>query len=67
MDKVKPTEAAWVKEEVKKSFSDAARQDVVSGSLPVTSSMIKEQIQHNTLEGSCRILNPNQLMTGKKI
>ena len=43
--KVKPTEAAWVKEEVKKSFADAAKQGVVLGILPVTSRMIKEQIQ----------------------
>ena len=45
MEKVKPTEAAWVKEEVKKSFADAAKQGVVPGILPVTSRMIKEQIQ----------------------
>ena len=45
VEKVKPTEAAWVKEEVKKSFADAAKQGVVPGILPVTSRMIKEQIQ----------------------
>ena len=33
MEKVKPTEAAWVKEEVKKSFADAAKQGVVPGIL----------------------------------
>ena len=45
VEKVKPTEAAWVREEVKKSFADAAKQGVVPGILPVTSRMIKEQIQ----------------------
>ena len=45
VEKVKPTEAAWVKEEVKKSFADAAKQGVVPGIIPVTSRMIKEQIQ----------------------
>ena len=45
VEKVKPTEAAWVKGEVKKSFADAAKQGVVPGILPVTSMMIKEQIQ----------------------
>ena len=45
VEKVKPTERAWVKEEVKKSFADAAKQGVVPGILPVTSRMIKEQIQ----------------------
>ena len=34
-----------MKEEVKKSFADAAKQGVVPGILPVTSRMIKEQIQ----------------------
>ena len=41
---VKPTEAAWVKEDVKKSFADAAKLGVVHGIHPVTSRMIKEQI-----------------------
>ena len=45
VEKVKLTEAVWVKEEVKKSFADASKQGVVSGILPVTSRMIKEQIQ----------------------
>ena len=43
--KAKPPEAAWVKEEVKKCFADAARQGVIPGIHPVTSWMIKEQIQ----------------------
>ena len=45
VEMVKPTEEAWVKEELKKSFPDAAKQCVVPGILPVTSRMIKEQIQ----------------------
>ena len=45
VDKVKQTEAAWVKEEVRKSFADAAKQGVVPAILPVTFRMIKEQIQ----------------------
>ena len=45
VEKVKSTEDAWVKEEVKKSFADAAKQGVVPDILPVTSRMIKEQIQ----------------------
>ena len=45
VEKVNPTEVAWVKEEMKKSFADAAKQGVVPDILPVTSRMIKEQIQ----------------------
>ena len=45
MEKVKPTDAVWVKEEVKQSFADAAKPGVVPGILPVISRMIKEQIQ----------------------
>ena len=45
VEKHKPKEASWVKEEVNKSFADAARQGVVPGILPVTSRIIKEQIQ----------------------
>ena len=43
MGKAKPNEAACAKEE--KSFADAPRQGVVPCILPVTSRMIKEQIQ----------------------
>ena len=45
VEMVKPREAAWVKEEVKKSFADSAKQGVVPGIRPVTSRMIKEQIR----------------------
>ena len=45
VEKVKPTEAARVKEVVKKLFTDAAKQCVVPGILPVASRMIKEQIK----------------------